>query len=292
MKIPPVEYRRAHDSQEATALLAYAGEDAKILAGGQSLVPLMSFRLARPSVLIDLNPAQDMAYVREQNGHLAIGAMTRQRTLERDDLVRRLMPLLPAVLSHVGHVTNRNRGTIGGSIAHADPGAELPTLLMALGGEVVVKSQTGTRTLTAAELFIGPLMTSLAFDEVITEVRLPKLPDNTGIGVEELARRHGDFAIAAAVVAVHLDPTGRLDLVRIGVGGVGSTPLRLLDAEGQLAGATGTAAELAAAAEAAWNAVDPMDDVHASSSYRKDMVRVLVRRALESALSEVKERQP
>lgn len=296
MKLPSVEYRRARDAGDAVALLTEYGSDAKILAGGQSLIPLMSFRLARPTVLVDLNSAAGLDEIHQDDGHLVIGAMVRQRTLERDPATGAAVPLLPVLLAHVGHVTNRNRGTIGGSIAHADPAAELPTLVQALGGEMVVQGPSGTRIIGSDDFFQGTFTTSMDFNDVLIAVRLPSLPDGTGVAVQELARRRGDFAIVATLAAVHLDDGGRVDLARLAVSGVAPVPIRLRESESRLVGATvdqaGTGIDeriVDAAVDAVNGAIDPTDDVHASGVYRRDMTGVLVRRAIRIAVHRAKE---
>lgn len=284
MKLPPVEYRRAQDAADAVTLLGEFGEDAKVLAGGQSLVPLMSFRLARPTVLVDLNPVQGLDFVRAEDGHLVVGAMTRQRTVERHAGAHAAVPLLPLVLPHIGHATNRNRGTIGGSIAHADPAAELPTLAQTLAAEMVVLGPRGERTVPASEFFLGPLTPSLDYDEVLTSVRFPRLPDGTGAGVAELARRHGDFAVVSVLAAVHVGADGWIDHVRLGASGVASVPLRLHAAEAVLLGTSGDAAAIEAAAEAAVGEIDPVDDVHGPADYRRHVTRVMLGRAVRDAV--------
>lgn len=288
MKPPAVEYVRASSTGEAIALLSENGIDAKLLAGGQSLIPLMSFRLARPTILIDINRIPGLDAITAGNGHLAIGAMARQRTIERDPLVAAAVPLLPAVLRYVGHVTNRNRGTIGGSIAHADPAAELPAVLTALGGEVVVEGAAGSRTISAENFFLGSFTTALDHDEILTAVKLPQLPAGTGLGVEELARRHGDFAIVAAFVAIHLDADDRIDLVRVAASSVDSVPLRLYGCESALIGSRPTKALIDAAAAEVSAAVHPLEDIHAPAEYRRDMAVVLVRRAIHTAVAHAK----
>lgn len=285
MKPPPFEYRSARDSAEAVDLLTEYGEDANILAGGQSLVPLMNFRMARPSVLVDINQAQDMTHIREDDGHLDIGALTRQRVVERDPTVRAAIPLVPAALSHSGHTTNRNRGTFGGSLAHADPAAELPTLLVTLDGELTVKGPSGNRIVRAEEFFLAPLTTTLEYNDVLVSVRLPRLASGTGFAVEELARRHGDFAIVSVMAAIHLDSNGRADLVRLAAGGVDATPIRLHEAESLLSGSTLDVPTIDAAAASAAEVANPTDDVHGTAAYRRDLVPVLVARAIRSAIA-------
>ena len=289
MKPPSFKYRRAGGREEAIALLGEHGDEAKLLAGGQSLVPLMSFRLAHPGVLIDLNPATDLDHVGEDNGHVVIGAMTRQRTVETSRLVRDSLPLLSEALGHVGHVTIRNRGTIGGSLAHADPAGELPVALLALDGEVVVEGPGGTRTVKGDDFFVGALTTALAPTEILTSVRIPRSAAGTGAAIAELARRHGDFAIVIAMAVVHLDQSGRCDMARIALGGTESVPARLRDAESGLLGADPSDEAIKAAAEAAAGAVNPVGDIHGSESYRRDMTRVFVRRALIQAVERAKD---
>ena len=288
MKPPPVKYQRAGGREEAIALLSEHGYDAKVLAGGQSLMPLMSYRLVQPGVLIDLNPATDLDHLGEDNGHLVIGSMTRQRTVENSALVRENLPVLAEALRHVGHVTIRNRGTIGGSIAHADPAAELPVALLALDGEVVAEGAGGARTIGAAELFLGPMTTALEPTEILTSVRIPRPAAGTGASIVELARRHGDFAIVIAMAVIHLDGDGRCDAARIALGGVEAAPARLRDAESGLLGAEPSDDAIGTAAEAAAGAVDPVGDIHASESYRRDMTRVFVKRALAQAVERAK----
>ena len=283
MKPPVVKYARVGGVQEAISLLTEHGIDAKVLAGGQSLIPLMNFRLARPSVLVDLNRVDELSSIRTDNGSLVIGAMTRQRDVERSPVAAAAVPLLPQALHHVGHVTNRNRGTVGGSIAHADPAAELPTLVTCLGGELTVEGPASTRTIAAADYFVATFTTVMDHDEILTEIRIPRLPEGTGVAVEELARRHGDFAIVAVMAAIHRDGQGRIDLVRLAASGVDSVPVRLHAAEAVLTGSLATKDAIAEAAATVAGAVDPMDDVHAPASYRRDMAAVLVRRAVEAA---------
>ncbi|MEK6443183.1 FAD binding domain-containing protein [Pseudonocardia sp. T1-2H] len=284
MKPPAVKYARAGDVREAVALLTEHGSDAKVLAGGQSLVPLMSFRLARPSILIDINRISGLDQIRVDNGSLVIGAMTRQRDVEISDVVAAEVPLLPQVLHHVGHITNRNRGTVGGSVAHADSAAELPALVTGLGGELVVEGPNGTRTIAAEDYFTGTFTTAMEYNEVLTEIRIPRLPAGTGVAVEELARRHGDFAIVGAMAAVHLAADGSVDLIRVAASGVASVPLRLHAAEEVLAGAQPTADAIDAAAATVTASVHPTDDVHAPASYRRDMIQLLVKRAVAAAV--------
>lgn len=284
MKPPNFQYARAADSHEAVALLSEHGNEAKVLAGGQSLVPMLSFRLAQPTVLIDLNRASGLDYVREDNGHVVIGAMTRQRSLETDPMLREAVPLLAEALRHVGHITNRNRGTIGGSLAHADPAAELPTLVKGLGAELTIQGPGGSRAVAAEDFFLGSFVTAMDYDEILTAVRLPRLPSGTGVAVEELSRRHGDFAIVAAMAAVHLDADGRADLVRLALSGADSVPVRLHESESMLQGSEPVGDVIDAAAAAVAGAVNPLDDIHAPAAYRRDMAQLLFTRAVGKAV--------
>jgi len=284
VKPPPVKYARAGSVQEAVALLAEHGGDAKVLAGGQSLVPLMSFRLARPEILVDINRVDELSYIRQVGGSLEIGAMTRQRDVELSDVVAGAVPLLPLALHHVGHVTNRNRGTVGGSIAHADPASELPALVTGLAGELVIVGPDGARTVAAEDFFAGPFTTAIDEGELLAAVRLPQLPAGTGVAVEELARRHGDFAVVAVMAAVHLAADGTVDLVRLAASGVDSVPVRLHAAEAVLAGAASTAETIAAAAATVADSIHPTDDVHAPATYRREMAGLLVERAVAAAV--------
>jgi carbon-monoxide dehydrogenase medium subunit len=283
MKPPAFEYHAPRSVDEVLALLSELGDDAKLLAGGQSLVPLLNFRLARPAHLIDLNRLAELAYVREWDGGVAIGAMTRQRTLERDARVRQCTPLLAHALPLIGHVQIRNRGTIGGSLSHADPAAELPAVVAALDGQLVVCGRTGERVLRAEEFFRGYLTTSLEPSDLLVEVRLPGLPPRTGTAFVELSRRHGDFALVGVAAALTLDEEGRCDQARIALIGVGPAPLRELDAEKALRGQMPSEDVFRAAGRTVAAALQPESDLHASAEYRRDLAEVLVRRALVAA---------
>jgi carbon-monoxide dehydrogenase medium subunit len=284
VKPPAVKYALAGSVKEAIALLSEHGTDAKVLAGGQSLVPLMNFRLARPSVLVDINRLDELDYIRTENGHLTVGAMTRQRDLETSPAVAAAVPLLSEAMRYVGHVTTRNRGTVGGSIAHADPAAELPALVAGLGAELLVEGPDGPRSIAAQDFFVSTFTPAIEFDELLTGIRWPRLPAGTGTAVEELSRRHGDFAIAAAFAAVHLAADGSIDLVRLAASGVDSVPVRLHPAEAILTGSQPTPDVVDAAVASVADSVRPTDDIHAPAAYRLDMAAVLVRRALMKAI--------
>ena len=282
MKPAKFDYHAPRSVDEAVALLARYGGDAKPLAGGQSLVPLLNFRLARPSALIDLNRIPALAGIREVDGHIAFGAMTRQRAVEFSPIVARRLPLLAEATRWVGHLPIRSRGTIGGSIAHADPSAEYPAVLTALDGTVIARGQKGERELTSAALFETYLTTTLAADELLTEVRLPVMPAGAGWAFEEVARRHGDFAIVGVAAALWRE-SGRWS-ARLATAGTGPVPVRLRGAEDVIAReGIGEAAVTAAAARAA-ELVEPDNDLHASADYRRNLTRVLTERALRKAI--------
>lgn len=281
MKPPRFEYHAPRTVEEALALLDRYGGDAKVLAGGQSLVPLLNFRLVRPAALVDLNRIPALAGIEERDGTLAFGAMTRQRAVERSPVVARRLPLLHEATRWVGHLPIRSRGTIGGSLAHADPSAEYPTVLAALGGEVVARSPRGERVVTAEALFETYLTTSLAADEILVEVRIPASPAGAGSAFEEFARRHGDFAIVGIAAVVARD--GGALRVRLAAGGAAPTPLRLRAAE-EIVEAGGQEA-IAAAADRARALVRPDADVHASADYRRHLTSVLTARALRRAFA-------
>jgi carbon-monoxide dehydrogenase medium subunit len=282
------EYCCPRTVDEAVDLLAQYGDEAKVLAGGQSLVPLMNMRLARPPVIIDINRIDALGYLREERGALRIGALTRQRVAERSPLVGERCPLLRDALRLVGHVQIRNRGTIGGSVAHADPAAELTAILVALDGEVVAQSASGTRTIAAPDLFVTYLTTSLEPREMIVEVRIPALPRGAGWSWMEISRRHGDFALAGVGVVLAVR-RGEIREARLGLTGVGATPVRAVEAERLLVGHPPSDALWSEAAEAVRAAVTPDGDIHASGEYRKHVAGVLTQRALREALSRVQE---
>jgi carbon-monoxide dehydrogenase medium subunit len=288
MKPPRFDYHAPRSIDEAVALLARYGGDAKVLAGGQSLMPMLNFRLARPAALVDVNRVPALAYVREHDGTVAFGAMTRQRTIEFSPVVADRLPLLHEATRWVGHLPIRSRGTIGGSIAHADPSAEYPAVLTALDGEVVVQGPRGRRTFKPAELFETYLTTRLAPDELLVEVRLPVTPAGAGWAFEEFARRHGDFAIVGVAALLVVDGP-RCTMARLATAGAGPVPVRLRDAEAILErdGVDGPAIE--AAAVRAAELVEPDTDVHASADYRRHLTRVLTARAIRTCVERSRE---
>ena len=287
MKPAPFTHLAPTSIPEALAMLGEHAPDARVLAGGQSLVPMMNFRLARPAVLIDLNRVPDLAYIRDNGDVLAIGAMTRERTIENSELVRDAAPLIHQATIHIGHLPIRSRGTIGGSIANADPAAEYPAAVLALDCILVASSVRGIRRIAAADFFDGVLSTTLEPDEILTEIIVPKLPPLSGSAFVEIARRHGDFALAGVAAQITLDGDNVSD-VRLAACGVGPAPMRLVTAEAAIraGGPTGDAFDDAARAAAA--EVDPDGDVHATAAYRRRLAGVMTRRALAKATEQAR----
>lgn len=283
MKPAAFTYFAPSSLDQAVSLLAERAPEAKPLAGGQSLIPLMNFRLAQPRYLIDLNRIPELSYIREVDGILAIGSMTRQFEAERSELVSRTTPLLTEALRFTGHPTIRHRGTVGGALAHADPAAELPAVAIALGAELVARGPAGTRTIPAGEFFLGPLSTALAPDELLVEVRIPQLPPRAGWAFLELSRRHGDFAIVGVAAVITLAPDGRVERASLALCGAGPKPVRASRAEGALAGASPSQERFREAGEIAAQEINPDSDLHASADYRWRVATVLVRRALAEA---------
>ncbi len=285
MKPAAFDYFTPATVHEALALLAEHGGDAKPLAGGQSLIPAMNFRLARPAVLVDLNRISELAYVRVESGGLAVGAMTRQRAVERSDVVARAAPLVAEAMPSIAHPQIRNRGTVGGSITHADPAAELPAVMLALEARFRAQSATGERSIPVAEFFKGMLETALAPGELLVEIAVPALPARTGTAFLEMARRHGDYALVGVAAVVTLDTKGRCHTARIACFSVGDGPVLLAEAASVLAGQRPSEELLRAAGDAAATRdVDPPSDIHASAAYRRQLVAVLTRRALARAV--------
>jgi carbon-monoxide dehydrogenase medium subunit len=282
VKPPPFEYLAVDSVGAAVAALAEAGGDGKIIAGGQSLLPMLNFRLLRPSVLIDINRVPDLAYVREDGDRIRIGALTRHYMLQTSDLVAAQLPVLHEAMQHVAHLAIRNRGTIGGSLSHADPAAELPMMTLLLDASLEIQSASGRRTIEAREFFLGALTTALEDDDMVVEINLPKLPARTGWAFEEVARRSGDFALACVAVTLS-NRDGKFDRVHIGMMGVGETPMRADEAETLLEGQAYSDDLVAAAANSIRVSVEPNTDLHASSDYRRHLVGVLAERAIKQA---------
>ena len=285
MKPAPFAYHRPATLDEALALLAEHGGEAKPLAGGQSLIPAMNFRLARPAVLVDLNRVAELGYVRAGRDGLQIGAMTRQRAVERSDAVRSAAPLLAEAMPFIAHPQIRNRGTVGGSLAHADPAAELPAVMLALEARFRARGPQGERWIPAGEFFTGILETALGPDELLLEVVVPKSPARTGYAFAELARRRGDYALVGVAARVTLDRRGRCQAARITLFSVGDGPVLATAAAAMLDGQEPSPEAMRAAADAAAQRdIDPPSDIHASAAYRRRLAAVLTRRALQRAV--------
>jgi aerobic carbon-monoxide dehydrogenase medium subunit len=283
MKLPDFEYLVPGSLEVALRHLSGLGRRARILAGGQSLVPMMSLRLARPEVLVDLNRVTELSYVKEREDGILVGAMTRQRELELSPLVRRRVPMLPAALRHVASFQIRNRGTVGGSIAHADPAAEIPAVLRVLDGYVTVRSaENGSRTIAADELFEDRLTTAIRPGEILTEVFFPASPGPRGWGFHELARRHGDPALAGAAATVEVK-RDRITASAIVLFAVGRTALRAPTAERAVTGAPVDDA-LVSLQAAVQDEVDPDENIHGSEEYRRHLTGVMARRAVSDAI--------
>jgi CO/xanthine dehydrogenase FAD-binding subunit len=286
MKPAPFTYHAPTELSEVLSLLAQHGDEAKILAGGQSLMPMLNMRLATPRVIIDLNRVTALDYLGPHgDGGLAIGALTRQRQLERSAVIHALQPLLAEALPLIGHVQIRNRGTIGGSLVHADPAAELPAVSVALEAEFVVQSVRGQRVIAAEDFFVTYLTTALEPDEVLTEVRLQAWPAGWGWDVQEMCRRVGDFALVGAVAMLHVDTADVCQAARLVVFGVDGVPVRVQQAETHLVGQRVADDSLREVEQIVANTLDPESDIHASATYRKEVGGVMVRRTLAQALS-------
>ncbi len=281
MKPPPFGYHDPGTVAEAVKLLASL-DNAKLLAGGQSLMPMLNMRYAQPDHVIDLNRIEGLSYIREDAGALVIGGMTRQRDIEFSEDVARLCPLLAEVMPHVGHRQTRNRGTIGGSLSHFDAAAEIPTVATALDAIVRVEGPNGERDIAFKDFPAGYLATSMGLDEVLISVRFPPWAAGHGHGFEEFARRHGDFAIVSAAALLEAGSDGVISKAAVTIGGIGAAPLRIADAEAALVGQAGSPDGFTAAAEHC-RAIDAHDDIHAPASYRQHLATVLARRALEKA---------
>ncbi|HET7764250.1 MAG TPA: xanthine dehydrogenase family protein subunit M [Burkholderiales bacterium] len=284
MKSAPFEYARAASLAEACDLLARYGGDSKVLAGGQSLVPMMAMRLVRPAFLVDINEIDELKFVVIETDFCRIGACTRQMTIERNDWLGARVPLLRQALAWVGHAQTRNRGTVGGSLAHADPSAELPLAARVLGAKMTLRSSKGARTLDAEQFFTGPMSTLVRPDECLEEIHWPVWNGNrTGSAFTEIAIRHGDFAMVAAAAQVALDSSDRCTRAAFGLGGASGTPLAFPEIAVRLVGTKLEDKAIDAAADDAAAETDPGSDLHATKEYRRHLARVLAARALREA---------
>lgn len=284
MKPAPFKYIAARTLEQALALKAEHGDEARFLAGGQSLVPTMNFRLSQPAILIDINLLTPCAGIRNSGpGHLRIGALTRFRELERDYEIARKLPLVGEALPHIAHPQIRNRGTLGGNLAHADPASEMPAVVLTLGGRMRAQSKRGDRWIAAPDFFTGALSTSLKSDEMLTEVEIPVAAARSGSCFLEVARRRGDFALIGVACMVRLDDRGRCEQAQIGLCNAGETAVFAADASNSLGGRHIGMGEIDQAAELVQGAIDPGGNVHASKEFQRHLARVLTKRALMTA---------
>src|SRR4051812_24141278 len=284
MKPPAFRYHRPATVGDALAVLAEVGSDGKVLAGGQSLVPVLNMRLAAPAHLVDINRLRDLAYVRVAPGAVRVGALARHADVERDAAAFEALPLLRQATENVAHPAIRNRGTTVGSLTHADPAAELPAVLALLAGSVTLATVSGRRDVPAAEFFVGPLESAVRPGELAVEATFPVPPPRTGTAWLEISRRRGDYAVCGAGVLVTLDSDGRVAAARGAYVSVGPTPV-VVDLTGAVAGHPGDAADWSAAGALAASTVRPEDDIHASAAYRRHLVSVLTARAAKVAVS-------
>ncbi len=283
MKPAAFEYHEPASVEEVVALLAEHGDEAKIIAGGQSLVPMMSMRLARPTHLVDVIGVRGLDGIDDRGDHVAFGATASERAAERSPLVAARLPVLAEALPFIGHVSIRNRGTIGGSMAHADASAELPAVAMVTDAEIVTWSPRGDRVLTADDFFVSHFTTALAEDECVVEVRVPIGPAAVGWSFQEVARRHGDFALVGVAAMVAMGGSGAIGAARVCLVGVGDRPVRARAVEESLVGQAASADTFAAAAADAVRDLEPASDMHGSSAFRRHLAGVVVRRALTTA---------
>ncbi|MGE5145652.1 MAG: FAD binding domain-containing protein [Candidatus Eiseniibacteriota bacterium] len=283
MKPAPFKYIAARSVEEALSLKAEHGDEAKFLAGGQSLVPAMNFRLAQPAVLIDLNPIDALGYVKADGDVVRIGALTRYRALQRDATVSERLPLMAEALPEVAHPQIRNRGTLGGNLSHADPASELPAVVLALGGRLRARSAKGERWIEAKDFFQGILTTALNDDEMLAEIELPARPPHTGTCFLEIARRRGDFAMMGVACSVTLGADGISTGVRLAYCGAGDRPMAALHAARSLEGRAIDEKAATEAADAAKGEIAPSGNIHASAAYQRHLAGVLTRRALRTA---------
>jgi len=291
LKAAPFDYVRAASVSEACELLRQDGDDIKLIAGGQSLVPMMAMRLSRPARLVDINEIGALKFIALEDGLARIGACTRQCVVARDDALAARVPLLRRALAWVGHAQTRNRGTLGGSLAHADPAAELPLAAQVLGARVRLRSTAGTRTLPAAEFFIGPLTTAIDAQECLDEIHWPVWTERrAGCAFTEVSRRHGDFAIVEACAQIALDDDGRCARVAFGLGGGGTKPLAFPALAARLVGTRLDDEVTQSVAHEAAAQLDPGADLHASAAYRRHLASVLAGRVLRAAYAEAWEK--
>jgi CO/xanthine dehydrogenase FAD-binding subunit len=288
MKPAKFDYYDPRSLEEALALLDTHRDDGKVLAGGQSLMPLLNMRLARPKIVVDINQVKELNYIRATDGGIAIGAIARQRALQTDELFAERVPILREAVNYIAHPQIRSRGTICGSIAHADPAAELPALALALDAEMTLVSAKATRIVAADAFFQSFFSTALEANEILTEVRFPAPPKDTAWCLLEISRRHGDFALAGIIAGLALEPhTQVITSARLVYFGVGATPMRVTAAEEALMGAAAAEPAFEAAAQSAKQGIDPSNDIHATEEYRRSVAATLTKRALRSAVQKL-----
>lgn len=280
MKIPSFEYHRPTTVEEATSLLADLGDEAKVLAGGQSLLPLLALRLTKLPHLVDLGRVEGLDHLREDESELVIGCMVRHVTVEFHKETSEVAPLLSLAMPHIGHRAIRNRGTVCGSLAHADPAAELPAVMAAVGASMVVRSRAGERSVRAEDFFSGYLTSDLAPDEILLEVRLPRAGQRSAWSLQEVARRHGDFALIGLAAGLDFDSNGAIEHARLVFFGAGSVPVRIVEAEALLVGEQPSRELFEQVASNVTQHLDPPADLHGSVAYRKHLGAVLTRRCL------------
>lgn len=283
MKPAKFEYYKPTTLSEALSLLEETGDDGKIIAGGQSLVPIMNMRLAAPKYLIDINGLSELNYIKNEDNILKIGTLTRQSTVEKSEIVANACGLLTEAISQIGHVQTRNRGTFGGSIVHADPSAELPLALLTLNGSVQIASMDEVRSVDAEDLFVTYLTTDIMPTEILTAVHIPIIKGRNGYSFQEIARRHGDFALVAASCIMTVDDQDEISSVRLALGGVEAIPLLIEDAEDIMVGETLSDSLLDKVVESVEFAVEPESDLHASAEYRTHLAKMLTKRTLTQA---------
>lgn len=287
MKVPRFVYHRPESVADALALLAELGDDAKVLAGGQSLVPLMALRLSRPGHIVDIGRLSDLASLSEEGGVVRVGAMVRHAAVEASDLVGKRVPLVADAMPHIGHRAIRNRGTACGSLAHGDPAAELPAVSVALGANMVLRSARGDRTVPAEEFFTGYLTNAIEPEELLVEWQVPVSSPTAGCSVQEVSRRHGDFALLGCAAVIDCDGDRRITAASLAFFGAESTPVRVTDAEHVLVGQPADGGVFAEAAEVVRKALDPPGDLHASAVHRRQLGAVLTRRCLQQAMTRI-----
>lgn len=288
MKPPAFSYAAAHSIDEAVTLLSRHGDACRVLAGGQSLMPMMNLRTLRPSVVIDIARIEELGCWRTVGKEIVIGAMVRQKRLETDQQLRESLPLLASAVRSIGHAATRSRGTIVGSLCHADPAAELPVCAVAMNATLVLQSERGERTVSADRFFTGLFSTARREDELVTAVRFPILPAGTVTAFEEISRRQGDFAMVSVACTARLNADGTIRTLRLVFGGVSDMPVRVREAEDSLIGSKPDRARLTETGRIVSAALSPYDDLQATSNYRKAVAAVLMERALQRALDTVR----